>query len=421
MMSEQLTIFSMFVGIATGIAMFSINCCRKRSKYAITNVVDAKPITNVVDAKPITNVVDAKPIANSVDAKPTVDAKPIAKPAHAKPIRNFKFVADNAMKLDQAIEVNSLVVLRSRFVNYPFYHDDDKNFPELFPGDPYVRSEQIYNEYFEMIPYPGDGLETVEISGVIRTSFEDIHKMFGPNTKTVRFSTDMKNIHLAMEFVKFCPNLETLHIENCKYLTDSYYHVRLCPKVKNISFINCEILHLNFFTLSQCSNLESLTIRDCPGNIDFTGNKFPSLKYFSTNGCKKYTRYQFNTDNVPNLTHLDLSGSKDVTRLEVILGNQQFAVVHLNVCGCKSLNRLSFYNFFMLETVTYDDDTPLEFFRDACIKSRNIAIIYRSKADNVIYKRRTVMYPWDKGTFNFMEDVNYDASTGVITKKNKSA
>ncbi len=416
-MYEQLTIVSMFVGIATGIAMLSINCCKKRSKYAI--VVDAKPIANVVDAKPIANVVDAKPIANVVDAKPIANVVD-AKPACEKPIKTFKYVIEDKLKLDKDFWTDiPPVILRSRFVNYPFYHDDDKNFPELFPSDPYVRSEQIYNEYFEMIPYPGDGLETVEISGVIRTSFEDIHKMFGPNTKTVRFNTDMKNIHLAMEFIKFCPNLETLHIENCKYLKDSYYHVRLCPKVKNISFINCELLQLSFFALSQCSNLESLTIRDCPVNIEFIEYKFPSLKYFSTNGCKKYTQYH--TDSVPNLTHLDLSGSKDVTRLEIILGNQQFAVVHLNVCGCKSLNRLSFYNFFMLETVTYDDDTPLEFFRDACIKSRNIAIIYMSKMDNVIYKRSAVLYPWDKGTFNFMEDVTYDASTGVITKKNKSA
>lgn len=203
------------------------------------------------------------------------------------------------------------------------------------------------------------GLEDVNIVGTIRSSFEEIRKDFGPNTKTVRIDTPMENIEIIMKFLKYCPNLETLYVENCSSVLHSYYHVRQCPKVKKISFFNCATMHGDLFTFSMCPNLESLTIRKCPGMMmDFTQYKFPSLTSISTDRGTKYEYFKYSVENVPLLTNLDLSGSKHISSISVY--NDYYnkcGVTDLNLSGCENLRYVSWDAFSALTTVTIDSKT----------------------------------------------------------------
>ncbi len=299
LISNPFAIVTLFVGIATGIAMFRLNCCKKRSKTVETTIRHSET------------------------------------------------------------KNNDYGLLWARNANYPYYKGDRDN-PTIFkPMDSNDPSNCGITNVMTMRNPNLPGIENVDISGVIRLPFDMIRKNFGVNTKTIRINSDMENIETIMNFIQFCPNLESLHVENCNSLTYSYYRVRQCPNIKSITFINCEMMSGDLFTFSMCKNLESLTIRRCPKMlIDLTQYEFPCLKFLSTDGGMKYNCLNFVNENIPSLTHVDLSGSKYISSISIYKDYyHKCGVTDLNLSGCENLRYVSWGAFSSLTTVTIDSKT----------------------------------------------------------------
>ncbi|KAL7150897.1 hypothetical protein ABFS83_05G144900 [Erythranthe nasuta] len=129
----------------------------------------------------------------------------------------------------------------------------------------------------------------------------------------------------VVSFARAAESLESLRLEECHVITQRGVFGILAncgKKLKAIALVNCmgnRDLGFRFPLTSLCRSLRSLTIRNCPGFGDA-----------GLGGLGKIC---------PNLTHVDLSGNKEITDACILplVENSEDGLVEVNLSGCAKL------------------------------------------------------------------------------------